>query len=105
VTRRSEYLAIQTRGQRFASDHYLLFVLPREGGAGPRFGITVSRKVGNAVVRNQVKRWVRESCRRMVADFPPNRDLVIVARPSAAGCGLAPTGRELASLARRLRGK
>jgi ribonuclease P protein component len=82
----------------------MLFARPSENAAlTTRFGVTVSRKVGNAVVRNKVKRWVRETCRRMQDDVPAGLDLVIVARPSAASAGYEPTARELANLARRMR--
>jgi ribonuclease P protein component len=104
VRKRTDYLAVQGRGRRITGQHYMLFVLPRAGGeVEPRFGFTVSRKVGGAVVRNQVKRWLRESCRCMRDAFPPGVDFVIVARPSAASSGYAPTAQELANLARRLR--
>jgi ribonuclease P protein component len=82
----------------------MLFARPvAPGKEGPRFGVTVSRKVGGAVVRNRVKRWVRESCRRIQPEFPAGLDLVVVARPSASRAGYGPTAEELASLARRLR--
>jgi ribonuclease P protein component len=122
VRKRTEYLAVQNRGRRFVGTHYMLFALPRPEGsgeglggglaegsaeapapAGPRFGFTVSRKVGGAVLRNKVKRWLRESCRHLTSAFPNDGDFVIVARPSAARAGFAPTASELASLARRLR--
>jgi ribonuclease P protein component len=72
-------------------------------GAGARLGITVSKKVGKASVRNQVKRWVRESYRRMSELAPPGTDLVVVARSSAIQSGFAGTSTELRSLLRRLR--
>jgi ribonuclease P protein component len=106
VRKRTEYLSVQNHGRRFVGTHYMLFALPRAeeaGPRGPRFGFTVSRKVGGAVLRNKVKRWLRESCRKMTAAFPNDGDFVIVARPSAARAGFAPTASELASLARRLR--
>ncbi|HXI59894.1 MAG TPA: ribonuclease P protein component [Polyangia bacterium] len=108
VSKRSEYLAIQNGGRRLSGAHYLMFVRragPGREAASCRLGITVSKKVGNAVVRNRVKRWVRESCRKLMHAWPPGLDLVVVARPSAAKAGLAPTALELASLARQLRNR
>jgi ribonuclease P protein component len=72
-------------------------------GSG-RIGVTVSRKVGVAVVRNRVKRWIRECFRRRRSEFPRHVDMVVVARPAAAAAGHAVVCRELATLARRLGG-
>ena len=103
VRKRLDYLRIQNQGRRFSTTHYLVFVLPVSPSRETRFGVTVSRKVGNSVTRNRVKRWIRESCRRLVRELPPSFDLVVVARPQAARAGFAPTAAELASLTKRLR--
>ena len=106
LTKRPDYLVVQERGRRVSGSSYLLLALARPGappGAGARLGITVSKKVGKASVRNQVKRWVRESYRRMSDLAPPGTDLVVVARASAPASGFAGTTSELRGLLRRLR--
>ena len=50
----------------------------------PRLGLSVSKKVGNAVVRNRVRRRLREVFNASLADVPEGLDLVVSARPSAA---------------------
>jgi ribonuclease P protein component len=104
LARRSDFLTIQERGRRISGSSYLLLALRRssEDGTRARLGITVSKKVGKAAVRNQVKRWVRESYRRMSDLAPAGMDLVVVARPSATASGYRGTASELRELLRRL---
>jgi ribonuclease P protein component len=73
------------------------------GSAAPRnrLGLTVSRKVGNAVVRNQIKRRIREWFRRHRNEFPKG-DLVVIARPSAGKVPPAVLRRDLRSAAAAL---
>src|SRR5690606_30651670 len=71
--------------------------------APARLGITVSRKVGNAVVRNRIKRVVREAFRHSGALFDAGIDVVVIARPNAAGLGSRQVLEEWRSSARRLR--
>ena len=97
LTRRADYVAA-AKGRRFHSASLSLQAIERPAaGAGsdaallPRFGLTVSRKVGNAVVRNRVKRRLREALRRIEAGAAvaeparpaPGWDYVIVARTAA----------------------
>jgi ribonuclease P protein component len=103
LRRRSEYVAVQDHGLRLSGRHYLLLARRREAADDvARLGVTVSRKVGSAVQRNLVKRWVRECFRRTKGDAPRAFDLVVVARPSAASSGLVATCQEIASFLRRL---
>jgi len=75
----------RVRDQRRAWRHPLLvlYVAPNDGQA-TRLGISVGRRVGNAVVRNRVKRRVREAVRHRYAQLVPGQDLVFIARPPAA---------------------
>jgi ribonuclease P protein component len=72
-------------GRRHSSPAFVLLVRPRQDDARPRLGITASRRVGNAVVRNQIKRRVREWFRRCGQSLLPGLDVVVIARASAAG--------------------
>jgi len=64
--------------------------------------VTVSTKVGGSVVRNRMKRWVREYLRRHLTDLPEG-DLVLVARTSAAQADHAKIDQDLARLFGRLK--
>lgn len=82
MKRRSSYLSTQTRGQKL---HGSLFVVAWQPNAQDlaRFGFTVSRKVGGAVIRNQVKRRLKEIVRQDAGGIH-GVDVVLIARPSAA---------------------
>jgi ribonuclease P protein component len=69
--------------------------------ARPRLGLAVSRRVGNAVARNRVKRRVREWFRRERASLPAGTDWVVIARAGAAELGASEVARELSELASR----
>ena len=65
------------------ANRYLILYKKENGSERNRVGISVSKKVGNSVVRHRVKRLIRESYRRQEAEFPRGLDLVIIARPAA----------------------
>lgn len=83
LRKRREFLAVQQGGRKFSADCVLGLV--RRGPPGPaRLGVTVSSTVGNAVVRNRVKRRLRELFRARADTLPKGIELVVIARQSAA---------------------
>jgi ribonuclease P protein component len=85
LRRRAEFVAVQSGGQKLHGRHVLALASKRKDpeSAG-RLGITVTKKVGNAVVRNRIKRLVREWL-RLHGWIPTGWDVVVVAKDSAAG--------------------
>ena len=93
---------MQATGRRFRGRHLVLLVAP--GGAPMvRVGYTVSRKVGNAVVRNRVRRRLREIVRLHARELVPSRDYVIIAAPGAALRGYHELADDLVPLLTRVR--
>ncbi len=77
-----QFRRLYARGRSEVSP-FLALYYRRTGSAESRLGITVSGKLGNAVVRNKLRRRLREAYRRNEGRFLPGYDLVIVARQRA----------------------
>lgn len=82
LKRRSEFLLLTREGRKFHSPYFVIIRRPN-GNLGKRLGVTVSSRVGNAVVRNRLKRRLREFFRRGRDGFRPDQDTVIIARRGA----------------------
>jgi len=85
LRQRADYVGVQGDGKKLHGRH-LLAIAKQNGTLGGRLGITVTRKVGNAVVRNRIKRMLREWL-RLHGWVPKGWDIVLVAKDSAAGQG------------------
>jgi len=84
LSRSSDFQRIYRQGSSTASRFLVLysFKRPAETGAeGPRLGLSVSKKLGGAVVRNRIKRLLREAFQGCAGHLAEEYDLVVIARP------------------------
>jgi len=81
--KRAEFVNLSRRGVKLQSANFLVVVWAKRQQEN-RLGITVSGKVGNAVTRNRIKRFIREYFRRHRADLPMESDILVIARRGAA---------------------
>ena len=101
LLRASEFRTVGQEGRRAADACFVVLVREREVGTPTvRIGITVSRKVGCAVVRNRVKRRVREWFRSARAALRPGIDVLVIARRPAAERPWRELDAQLGTLAR-----
>ena len=97
-----EYERVRRQGRSWG--HPLLVVQATENDAEvSRFGFVVSRRVGNAVVRNRVRRRLREIVRGVLTGVPAGWDVVLVVRPTAANAAFAELESVTHALLRRAR--
>ncbi|MEM9070577.1 MAG: ribonuclease P protein component [Myxococcota bacterium] len=88
VKKRGEFRQIQGHGRKVHTKHFLVMVhAPLTEHPRARLGITITKKVGNAVARNRTRRVVREVFRRNPAIFPAGMDLVVIAKKGAPELG------------------
>ncbi len=81
LQRRAEFLRVAGRGRKLATPGLVLQVLRRDDAEPARLGFTVTKKVGNAVVRNRTRRRLKEAARLVLTEQPVRgADLVLIGR-------------------------
>src|SRR6202051_907547 len=81
LTRRAEFLQVASKGRKTAVHGLVLQALPRADDGPARLGFTVTKKIGNAVIRNRTRRRLKEAARLGVAEKPMvGVDLVLIGR-------------------------
>ena len=86
LKKNDDFKNVYKNGKSYANKYLVMYVLKNSGECN-RLGISVSKKVGNSVVRHRVTRLVRESYRLHENIFNSGLDIVVVARKSAAFVG------------------
>src|ERR1700687_2123630 len=102
LRRREEFLRIQRQGIKVSTDPLLPLAL-RNTGAVTRLGVTVSTKLGNAVVRNQIRRRLREIFRRHRQLLPQGIDVVLIATSRAGTADFASLSGASCTVANKLK--
>src|ERR1700683_440939 len=97
LVRRADFDAVYRHGRRRSSPSFAIFYRPNELDVS-RFGMSVKRTVGGAVVRNRIRRRIREILRLNREETPSGWDIVIHPRPSARNTDYALLSTELLKL-------
>ena len=84
IKKNEDYQKVYHSGKSYANKYLVMYVKKNESETG-RLGISVSKKVGNSVVRHRIARLIRESYRLNVSKFHSGWDIVVVARQGAKG--------------------
>ena len=101
LSRAAEFTLVKQAGKSWTGRHLVLGVLAQPAAARARVGIVTTRKVGMAVVRNRIRRRIREVFRLHQFDLVSGVWLVTIARPSAATASFRELERDWLRLAER----
>ncbi|ODU67049.1 MAG: ribonuclease P protein component [Lautropia sp. SCN 66-9] len=86
LTRRAEFLRVAAKGKRAPVHGLVLQALARDDAMPARLGFTVTKKVGNAVIRNRTRRRLKEAARLLLREQPVTGvDLVVIGRDATRG--------------------
>ena len=80
IKKNKEFQLVFKQGKSFANRQFVIYKLKKEEQMHFRIGLSVSKKIGNAVMRNQVKRYVRQAFLELEDQIENKYDYVIIAR-------------------------
>lgn len=84
IKKNKEFQVVFKDGKSFANRQFIVYCYRKENQLEFRIGLSVSKKVGNAVTRNRIKRYIRQSFLEMKDEVQNDMDYVIIARHQAA---------------------
>ncbi|WP_462410037.1 ribonuclease P protein component [Neobacillus sp. Marseille-QA0830] len=84
IKKNNDFQAAFQKGRSFANRQFVVYSLPKEDQGYFRIGLSVSKKLGNAVTRNRIKRYIRQAVQELQDQITSNYDYIIIARKPAA---------------------
>jgi len=84
LSKTSEFKKVFSKGRRIEGKNLIIFILKNDYGFN-RLGIIVKKETGKAVVRNKVKRQLKETCRLLNKKLLPGYDIIVLAKNNIRG--------------------
>lgn len=80
IKKNDEFQEVFQRGVSTANRQFVVYTLDRPGQPYFRIGLSVSKKLGKAVTRNRIKRYIRQCFLELKEEIVPGKDYVVIAR-------------------------
>jgi ribonuclease P protein component len=101
IKKNKEFQAVFKHGQSFANRQFVVYAMNQPTHLHFRVGLSVGKKIGNAVTRNRVKRLLRQVVFEFAPDLEQHKDYIIIARMPAADMTYEEVKKSLAHVLRR----
>lgn len=95
IKKNEEFQQVFKKGKSFANRQFVVYSYRKEGQTEFRIGLSVGKKIGNAVTRNRVKRYIRQTFLELREEVRNDMDYIIIARHQAASLDFHETKKSL----------
>ncbi len=85
VKKNKDYQKVYHKGKSVANRQLVLYLYPQPNQTHFRVGLSVGKKMGNAVQRNKIKRYLRQAVQELENSIKPDIDFLLIARPNITG--------------------
>ncbi|WP_442597275.1 ribonuclease P protein component [Neobacillus sp. D3-1R] len=89
IKKNAEFQEVFKKGKSVANRQFVVYCLRRSDQTNYRVGLSVSKKVGNAVTRNRIKRYLRQTFLEISNQLHKDVELIVIARKPAATMSFA----------------
>jgi ribonuclease P protein component len=104
LRKRAQFLAVASSGKRWVAPGFILQIgVAHETAPTIHYGLTASKKVGNAVTRNRARRRLRALAAKIMINAAPEHDYVLVARTTTPDCAFSDLQQDLIKGLNRLK--